>query len=146
MFFGEIIWGPGKLSVHMCSYIRTLKLEEKTTWASGWVVCTLSPVLCSPMDCSHQAPLSMESSVHGKNTEERCHFLLQRIFLTQGSSPCPMHLLHWQVDSFSTGKLWLGFMCILMYLPTCVGSWGKISHLIYFKLLASKFFVIVSAN
>ena len=28
-----------------------------------------------------------------------CHFLLQRIFPTHGSNP---HLLHWQIDSFSS--------------------------------------------
>ena len=28
-----------------------------------------------------------------------CHFLLQGIFPTQGSSPCLLHLLHWQADS-----------------------------------------------
>ena len=32
----------------------------------------------------------------GKNTGVGCHFLLQRIFPTQGSNPC---LLRWQVDS-----------------------------------------------
>ena len=32
----------------------------------------------------------------GKNTGGGCHFLLQGIFLIQGSSP---GLLHWQVDS-----------------------------------------------
>ena len=32
----------------------------------------------------------------GKNTGVGCQFLLQGIFLTQGSNPC---LLHWQVDS-----------------------------------------------
>ena len=32
----------------------------------------------------------------GKNKEMGCHFLLQGIFLTQGSNPC---LLHWQVGS-----------------------------------------------
>ena len=32
----------------------------------------------------------------GKNTRVGCHFLLQGIFLTQGSNPC---LLHWQADS-----------------------------------------------
>ena len=32
----------------------------------------------------------------GKNTEVGCHFLLQGIFLTQGSN---LHLLHWQVGS-----------------------------------------------
>ena len=29
-----------------------------------------------------------------------CHFLLQGIFLTQGSNPGLFCLLHWQVDSF----------------------------------------------
>ena len=35
----------------------------------------------------------------GKNTGVGCHFLLQRIFPTQGSNPCLLCLLHWQVDS-----------------------------------------------
>ena len=43
------------------------------------------------------------SSVHGdspgKNTGVGCHFLLQGIFLTQGSNPCLLCLLHWQADS-----------------------------------------------
>ena len=51
--------------------------------------------LCDPVDCSPPG-----SSVHGifpgKNTGIGCHFLLQGIFLTQGSKPC---LLHWQADS-----------------------------------------------
>ena len=37
----------------------------------------------------------------GKNSGVRCHFLLQGIFLTQGSNPYPLCLLHWQVDSLS---------------------------------------------
>ena len=32
----------------------------------------------------------------GKNTGVGCHFLLQRVFVVQGSNPC---LLHWQVGS-----------------------------------------------
>ena len=35
----------------------------------------------------------------GKNTEVGCHFLLQGIFLTQGSNLRLLHLLHWQADS-----------------------------------------------
>ena len=31
-----------------------------------------------------------------KNTKVGCHFLLQGLFLTQGSS---LHILHWQADS-----------------------------------------------
>ena len=43
------------------------------------------PISCDPMDCSPPV-----SSVHGilcKNTGVGCHFLLQMIFLTQGSNP-----------------------------------------------------------
>ena len=35
-----------------------------------------------------------------KNTGVGCHFLVQEIFLTQGSNPCLLHLLHWQADSW----------------------------------------------
>ena len=35
----------------------------------------------------------------GKNTGVGCHALLQRIFLTQGSDPCLLCFLHWQVAS-----------------------------------------------
>ena len=47
-----------------------------------------------------QIPLSMgfprNTPVVLQNTGEGCHFLLQGIFLTQGSNP---GLLHWQADS-----------------------------------------------
>jgi len=35
----------------------------------------------------------------GKNTGVGCHALLQWIFPTQGSNPCLLSLLHWQVGS-----------------------------------------------
>ena len=35
----------------------------------------------------------------GQNTGVSCHFLLQGIFLTQGSNPCLLCLLHWQMGS-----------------------------------------------
>ena len=35
----------------------------------------------------------------GKNAGVGCHFLFQGIFLTQGSNPRVLRLLHWQVDS-----------------------------------------------
>ena len=41
--------------------------------------------LCDSVICPWNSP--------GKNTGVGCHFLLQRIFLTQGSKP---HLLHWR--------------------------------------------------
>ena len=35
----------------------------------------------------------------GKHTGVGCHDLLQEFFLTQGSNPCLLCLLHWQVGS-----------------------------------------------
>ena len=56
--------------------------------------------LCDSTD--HSLP---GSSVHwdspGKNTEVGCHALLQGIFLTQGSNPHLLCLLHWQVGFLS---------------------------------------------
>ena len=34
-----------------------------------------------------------------------CDFLLQGVFLTQGSNPCLLHLLHWQADSLPLSHL-----------------------------------------
>ena len=57
-----------------------------TFWlfAAPWTVCRL------------QAPHGI---FPGKNTGTGCHFLLQEIFLTRGSNPCLLCLLHWQADS-----------------------------------------------
>ena len=44
----------------------------------------------------------------GKNTGVGCHFLLQGIFLTQGSNP---GVLHWQVDSLPLSHL--GSPCLV---------------------------------
>ena len=41
----------------------------------------------------------------GKNTGVNCHFLLQGIFLIQGSKLHLLHFLHWQVDSLSLSHL-----------------------------------------
>ena len=55
--------------------------------------------LCNPMDCS--LPGGPWNSP-GKNTGVGCHFLLQGIFLMQGSN---LHLLHWQADSLPLSHL-----------------------------------------
>ena len=41
----------------------------------------------------------------GKNAGVGCHFLLQRIFLTQGSNQQLLCPLHWQVDSLPLSHL-----------------------------------------
>ena len=54
-----------------------------------------------------QAPLSMGflPDSPGNNTGVGCHFFLQGIFLTQGSNPCLLHLLHWQAGSLPLAPL-----------------------------------------
>ena len=54
--------------------------------SAEWV-CSASqscPTLCNPMDCSPPGSFVL---VMDKNTRVGCHFLLQGIFLTQGSNP-----------------------------------------------------------
>ena len=54
----------------------------------------LCPTPSNPMDwllCPWDSP--------GKSTGVGCQVLLQGIFLTQGSNPHPLCLLHWQVGS-----------------------------------------------
>ena len=46
--------------------------------------------LCDPMDCSLPC-FSVHGIFPGKNTGVGCHFLLQWIFLTQGSNPGLLH-------------------------------------------------------
>ena len=71
-------------------------------------------------------------SFPGKNTAVGCHFLLQRIFLTQGSNP---HCLLWQVDCLPLshqGTLIIFFNAHTKQLRRSTSSWqrhavGKVS-------------------
>ena len=63
-----------------------------------WCVCAWSSPTLRPHELQPTSLLCPWDSP-GKNTGIGCHFLLQGIFLTQGSDPCLPHLLHWQVDS-----------------------------------------------
>ena len=77
----------------------------------------------SPRTVALQAPLSVEFP--GKNTGVDFHFLLQGIFLDQGSNLC---LLHWQADSLPLSH-WesSNFCCCLII--TGYGSVKKFSCL-----------------
>ena len=55
----------------------------------------LSPTLCDLWPTMLLGPWDSL----GKITGVGCHALLQRIFLTQGSNPHLLHLLHWEVSS-----------------------------------------------
>ena len=58
---------------------------------------SLQPHEPSRLHCPQDSP--------GKNAGVNCHFLLQRIFGTQGSNSHLLHLLHWQEDSLSLRHL-----------------------------------------
>ena len=83
---------------------RATKLSGPKCFSSCLDLCAcllteLYPTLCDPMDCSPSG-----SSVHGicfpdENTGVGCHFLLRGLFLTPGSNPHLLYLLHWPADS-----------------------------------------------
>ena len=56
------------------------------------------PTLCYPEDCSPARLLCLQDFPN-KNPGMGCHFLLQRIVLTQGLNPSLWRFLHWQVGS-----------------------------------------------
>ena len=74
-------------------YSLHMQLTESTLWCSLLSKSFLT--LCDPTDCS-PSRLLCPWDFSGKNTGQGYHFLLQRIFLTQGLR---LHLLCWQADS-----------------------------------------------
>ena len=73
------------------------RLEKNHT--HKMLVAQLCLTLCDTLwTVAHQVPLSMEFS-RQEYWNEFCHFLLQGIFLTQGSNPGLLCLLHWQAES-----------------------------------------------
>ena len=68
-----------------------------------------SPVACSVKFSSsrplYPARLLSPWNFPGKTTGVGCHFLFQVIFLTQGSNPSLLGLLHWQADSLPLSHL-----------------------------------------
>ena len=76
-------------------------------WAHAHLqgMCALSRVwlFATPWTGAHQAPLSMGFS--RQDNWSGCHFLLQRVFPTQGPCPHPLCALHWQADSLPRSHL-----------------------------------------
>ena len=65
-------------------------------------VCALSYIQLFLTPRTVACQLLCPSNFPDKNTGAGCHFLLQGIFLTQGSN---WHLLFWQADSLPPGNL-----------------------------------------
>ena len=79
-----------------CVFLRCLQCNGILS------VAQLCLTLCDLMDhiVAHLATYPWDFP--GKRTGVGCHFLLQRIFPTQGLNPC---FLHWQADSLSQRHL-----------------------------------------
>ena len=68
-----------------------------------FLVTVVSDSFTNPWTVAHQAPLSM-----GFHRQEYCNglpFPPPGFFPTQGSNPCPLCFLHWQVDSLPLSHL-----------------------------------------
>ena len=78
-------------------------LSHVPLFATLWTVHTVgNPTV--PMDCNPVEPSRLHCpwDFSGKNIGAGCHFLFKVIFLTQGSNPHLLHLLHWEADYFTT--------------------------------------------
>ena len=79
-----------------------LAVHQKLTQHSKATICLVTkswPTLWDPMDC-RPARLLCPWDFPGKKTGVGCHFLLWGIFLTQGSNPSLLCLLHRQAESY----------------------------------------------
>jgi len=75
-------WQPAYYYINSCSWVCVLSHVQ--LFVTSWTV-------------TCQAPLSM--GFPSKSIGVGCHVLLQEIFLTWGSNPRLLHLLHWQEGS-----------------------------------------------
>ena len=92
-----VITSPSLLSPKVSScpfFINSTRGSSKRSLEAIYLLFCVSPTLCNPKDCSPSGS-SCPWNSPGKNTRVDCHFLLQRISLTQGSN---LGLLHWETD------------------------------------------------
>ena len=71
-----------------------------------------------------------------KSTGKGCHFLLQGLFLTQGSNPCLLRLLYWQADSLllhHLGSPHVTRILSILFLFTGCFYFSSCHLLVYFK-------------
>ena len=87
----------------------------------------------TPWTVASQAPLSMGFS--SKNTGMDCHFLLQRIFPTQGLNPCLLCHLHWQADSLSLCYLGNHTSILFRHTYTKIYKWECYHWVFYYSAL-----------
>ena len=108
--------------------------------------------LCKPMDCSPPGSCPWDSP--DKNTGVGCHALLQGIFLTSGSNPHLLRLLHWQAGSLPLASPGKPSVCLshllFSYLskPSCCFfscySWSVWAFMTFVRINCNNFLVTCS--
>ena len=81
------------------------------------------------MDCSPPGSF-VHGDSPGKITGVGCNFFLQGIFLTQGSNPCVLHLLHWQAGSLPlapSGKSHILVQTVITVITTTAVASSRLS-------------------
>ena len=82
-----------------------------------YVISKLCPTLCDPMDCGSPGS-SVDEVSQARILGVGFHFLLQGIFLTQGSN---LNLLHWQADSLPLNHQGSPFAWVLLLIEEPLG-------------------------
>ena len=88
-------WGHGSKDPGWAEFTRTW---AGLCWPCVYLCSAVSDSFVIPRTVARQAPLS--KVFFRQEYWGGFHFLLQGIFLTQGSNLCLLPLLHWQVDSY----------------------------------------------
>ena len=121
-----IIFGLEESSVSWCYFIH-VRACVLSQFCCIWLFATLWTV-AHRLLCPWDSP--------GKSTGVGRHFLLHGIFPTQGSNPCLLHLLHWQMGSLPLappGKHFIQIFGALVFIlawiiPTDRGAWWATVH------------------
>ena len=116
---GSMMESPATLQSKLLIMLKMRRLTPKFQKAKTmtdfryFYVCpyVLCPTLSNHVDCS--LPGSRPWGSPGNKRRVDCHFLLQGIFPIQGSNPCLLCLLYWQVTEYDLGHLGSPmFLCI----------------------------------
>ena len=103
--------GRGGLTGITDIFSSDLELRGRLPQWSGSILSHVQ-LFATPLAVVYQAPHLWDFP--GKNTGVGFHFLLQRIFLIQGSNPCILPLLYWQADSLPLSHLGSSHFIILL--------------------------------
>ena len=106
------VWDNESLIWLQPVWVRFWLLAIESKWKLNCSVVSDSLQPCGLYPTRHLHPWDSP----GKNTRVGCHFLLQRIFPTQGLNPSLWHLLHWQANSLPLASLWDNVKYFNLYL------------------------------